>query len=47
MSERPLDQPFTPREVVLGERVATALWLLSVTLMGLLVVWSLGPHRVL
>jgi hypothetical protein len=41
VSARPADLAGLPREVILAKRVARALWLLSATLVALLVVWSL------
>lgn len=38
--DRLLDTPFTNREQVRGSLVAVGLWLFSVTLLGVLAVWS-------
>lgn len=36
--------PFTPREIALGNRLATALWVISGALLVMLLTASTGPN---
>jgi hypothetical protein len=44
MATAPLDTGFTPRELAASERAAAMLWIVSGALLGLIVLWSTGPH---
>jgi hypothetical protein len=44
MSSAPLDTPFTIRELEISRQAAGLLWIASGLLLGVLVLWSTGPH---
>lgn len=46
MASRPLDTPFTPREILFGGLLAAALWVGAAGLLVALAAWSLAPRLV-